>query len=127
MPAVAMKHDTDPRAELIARVGDVSWMEVPDCHVLVAVYMRPQLTAGGLFLPPKNLEEDLYQSKAGLVIAVGHGAKFNDKEVAIHEWLIFRPSDTWDFDLIRPPGPVRCRMLYDKHIRGRVTAPGHIW
>ena len=127
MPAVAMKHDVDPREELISLAGDVSWLEIPDCYVVLAVYRRPELTAGGIVLTRKNLDEDLFQSKVGLVISIGYGAKFNNKDVNLHEWLVFRPSDTWDFDLIRPSGPVRCRMAYDQHIRGRVTTPGQIW
>jgi hypothetical protein len=127
MPAVAMKHKSDPREELLERVGDVNWLEIPDCMLLLAVYMRPERTAGNIILTARNLEEDLYQSKVGLVIKIGYGAKYNNRDVELHEWLVVRPSDCWDFDLIRPAGPVRCRTVYDKHIRGKVTAPGFMW
>lgn len=128
MPAVAMRHDLDPKDMILDQLGDdISGFEIPDCHVLIATYRRPEKTSGGIVLPAKNLEEDLYQSKVGLVIRVGHGATYNGAPVELQQWLVIRPSDAWALEVIRPGNSVHCRIVYDKHIRGRVDHPDFIW
>jgi hypothetical protein len=125
MPATAMKHEVDPRSAILEQVGTINY-EVPDCHVLIATYRRPEKTIGGIVLTQSNLQEDLYQSKVGLVLVVGHGAVFNDKPIQRHEWLVIRPQEAWAMELIRKT-PVHCRLVYDKYIKGRIQSPGEIW
>ena len=72
MPNVAMKHDVDPRDAILKNLGDIlDGYEILVNEVLVATYRRPEKTASGFFLPRKTLEEDLFQSKCGLVVKVG--------------------------------------------------------
>lgn len=42
--------------------------------VLVASYIKPRKTAGGIIIPEKSIEEDRYQSKVGLVLKLGEEA-----------------------------------------------------
>lgn len=43
-------------------------------RVLVATYIRPEKTSGGIIRPDATREEDKWQGKAGLVLAVGPSA-----------------------------------------------------
>jgi hypothetical protein len=128
MPAVQMKEELDPRKKLLAIVGDLQIdYEVPDCHVLVATYRRPEKTRGGIVLPASNLDEDLYQSKECLALVVGHGATYNGAPIQPHDWLVIRPQEAWAMEMIFQKGALHCRIVYDKYIKGRVQAPGSIW
>jgi hypothetical protein len=128
MPAVAMKEDLDPRRKLLNIVdGAHIDYEVPDCHVLVATYRRPEKTRGGIVLPASNLDEDLYQSKECLVLLAGHGASFNGQPIEVHQWLVIRPQEAWAMEMIFPKGSLHCRIVYDKYIKGRVLTPGSVW
>jgi hypothetical protein len=120
-----MRHDVDPRTEILEQAGTVDY-EVPDCHVLIATYKRPEKTSGGIIMTQSNLDEDLFQSKVGLVLVVGHGATFNGEPIKLHEWIVIRPQEAWAMELIRRT-PLHCRLVYDKYIKGRVQHPGGIW
>jgi hypothetical protein len=63
MPATLMQHDTDPREALLAKIGDLSDIEIFQNKVLVAIYQRPKVTAGGIHLTDDALDEDLHQGK----------------------------------------------------------------
>lgn len=43
-------------------------------NVLVATYVRPEKTAGGIIIPGNSIHEDRYQGKVGLVLALGENA-----------------------------------------------------
>jgi len=123
MPNVAMLHEKDPREELLAKVGDVSDFEIAHNEVLIAIYMRPEKTRGGIVMVPSNLKEDLFQSKVGLVLKIGPGCVFKHVDVQLHDWVVTRPSDTWALDVNFEP----CRLAYDDQIRARVKEPGMVW
>ena len=94
-----VKYDTnDAKKDLLSLVGDLSKFEVFNNQVLVAVYVRPEKTKGGIFLPDKAKDEDKYQSKVGLILKVGPSAFVDDAQnwfkgvtVQEHDWIIFRP------------------------------------
>jgi co-chaperonin GroES (HSP10) len=100
--------------------------------VLVAVYERPTNTksAGGIIIPDKNLEEDKFQGKVGLVLKVGPGAfvddehnKFFGMSVSPGDWVVFRPSDTWAAKI---KGKL-CRHLEDSNIVARIPSPDFVY
>jgi hypothetical protein len=107
MPSVAMKHEKDPRDVILDEIGDLSKFEIANNEVLVATYRRPEKTRGGIILTPYNLNEDLYQSKAGLVVKIGP------------DW----PSDCWALEV----NFVHCRLVYADQIRVRIAYPGMVW
>jgi co-chaperonin GroES (HSP10) len=133
----------DTKEEIIKKIGDLSDFEIAQEEVLVAIYMRPEKTAGGIILTPKNLQEDRYQGKVGLVLKIGASCKFERTDaktgrtfgipIKLHDWVLMRPSDTWAFDLNSNPNLqelkdfVPCRLVYEDVIRARVPHPGVIY
>ncbi len=139
MPAIAMKHEADPKEALLASVGDVSKFEIAQNELLIAIYRRPEKTSGGIVLPKSNLDEDLYQSKIGLVIRMGSACRCvrTDErtgitygiDVGVGDWIIIRPSDTLAMD-VKGKGArehTACRLVYDDRVRGRVPDPDMVW
>ena len=130
MPFMIMDHAADPRKTLKEEVGDVSQVELFNNQVLVAVYIRPQKTASGIYLTAQTVDEDKVQSKVGLVLKKGAGAFvdenntwFNGVDVFENDWIFFRPSDGWSITV----NNVLCRILDDVNIRGRIDAPDRVW
>jgi hypothetical protein len=123
----------DTKAQILEKLGDLSRYEICDNQVLLAIYRRPETTAGGIILTPKNLQEDLYQGKAHLVVAMGKLCEFPVVDVRLHDWVVARPSDGWALDVTAKPEVYDqkdfypCRMVYDKHIRAKIPHPAMIW
>ena len=131
MPHIAMRHDVPPEKVLLKKLGDISELEIFNNQVLVAVYVRPVMTAGGIELPGEHVKEDEIQSKVGLVIKMGAQA-FDDpsgrwfkgsSKVKVGDWIIFRPTDGWPITVNKTV----CRFLDDTNIRGRVPHPDSVW
>lgn len=117
-------------------------------RVLVASYIRPEKTAGGIIRPDQVREEDKWQGKAGLILAMGPIA-FNFEEVVeamdrdglneaearrlhgvpdVGDWVFFRNSDAWDSALQIAPGVgAHCRFIFDNNVIGRIDDPSAIW
>jgi hypothetical protein len=123
MPNVAMQHEKDPRQALLEQAGDVSRFEICDNEVLIAIYMRPEKTKGGIVMVPRNLQEDLYQSKIGLVLRIGPTCDFPLVKIELYDWVLVRPSDGYNLEVNFLP----CRLAYDKHVRVKVPDPEMIW
>lgn len=128
--AFKMQHAADPKAEILSKIGDISGLEVMHNRILVAVYVRPEKTAGGLFLPDKTRQEDVWQGKVGLVLAKGPQAFKDDATVSFAgqnvepgDWVCFRVSDGWSL-IVKG---MECRMLEEISIRARIPAPDYVW
>src|ERR1700676_4106816 len=121
----------DPKEELLARLGDLSGVEIAQNELLIATYMRPEKTAGGIVLPHQNLREDQYQGKVGLVVKIGTACRFERTgpggvtygiPVALPDWGVVRTSDTWPLELNSDPNVsdprafVKCRLVFDDQI-----------
>jgi len=132
MPAVPMFHDRDPREALLEKIGSVEDLELFHTQVLVAVYIAPEKTAGGIYRPDANVEEDIYQSKIGLIIKTGDKAFKSDskwswpEDMGVGDWVYFRVSDGWNVTVNNSRKNV-CRILEDVDIKGRIQQPGQVW
>lgn len=133
MPITKSVHDSDPRKELLDRVGNIDELEVFHNQVLVAVYQRPSeiKTASGmvLHLPDSVRKEDDYQGKVGLVLKTGPLAfvgsdpdVFAGQSVKQGDWIAFRVSDGWSLML---KNGILCRMLHDVDLRLRIPTPDY--
>jgi len=133
MPNAKMKHEKDPKQEILEQLGDISGYELND-EVLIATYKRPEKTLGGIIIAQSNLNEDMFQSKAGLVVKIGPNAyppELMDVEgqtppyipVKLYDWVVIRPSDGWALEV----NFVHCRHVHPKFIRSRTPAPGMVW
>lgn len=130
MPQMAMKHDVDPKKDLLTTLGDTSGVDVFNNSVLVAIYVRPSRTKSGIYLTDSYTSEDRIQGKAGLVVKKGprafvdeRGEWFVDAGIAEGDWVIFRPSDGWAINV----NGVACRLIDDTAIRGKVDQPDRVW
>lgn len=126
MATMSMLHTVDPAVELREKVGDISKIEVMHNQILVAVYIRPEKTKGGLYLADQTRNEDRYQGKAGLVLKKGPLAfvdddanKFMGQNVEPGEWIFYRVSD--GFPLIL--NGTLCRLLEEVHVKGKIPSP----
>lgn len=130
MPQMAMKHEVDPKRELLEKLGDISGVDVFNNAVLVAIYVRPNRTKSGIYLTDKYTDEDRIQGKAGLIIKKGPEAFVDDTEkwffganINEGDWVIFRPSDGWAINV----NGIACRLIDDVAIRGKVDQPDRVW
>lgn len=119
----------DFRQEVFQKMGDLSGYEVFHNMVLVAVYIRPEKTKGGILRPEGNVEEDIWQSKIGTVLKVGPNAfkdddttKFHGQKVEPRDWCMFRVGDTLLFYLHDIP----CRLVEDSLIKMKIDDPSFI-
>src|SRR6185437_9261531 len=91
----------DPREEIREELKDVLHKVEPlGAQVLVAVFERPEKTAGGLILTEKTRKEDGYQGKVGLVLKAGPIAfdeddqhRFGDRIPQEDDWVLFSVGD----------------------------------
>jgi co-chaperonin GroES (HSP10) len=127
---VAMSHDENPKQRILSEIGNIDDIQVLNNQVLVAVYVRPEKTKGGIFLPGQAREEDRFQSKVGLIVKSGpiafvdeNGKWFRDADINVHDWIVFRPSDGWNITI----NGVLCRMLEDTSVRAKVSGPDQVW
>ena len=132
MPATAMLHLNDPRQALFDKIGDISDIEVMHTQVLMAVYMAPEKTAGGIIRPDSNKEEDRHQSKVGLILKVGPQAFRSDgkwswpEDMGVGDWVYLRRSDGWNVT-VNGSRDNLCMMADDVDVRGRIQQPDQVW
>lgn len=103
---------------------DVMWNSV-----LLATYIRPEKTKGGIIRPQDNVQEDVFQGKVGLVLKLGSHAYVDDEDdsfrgqkVNVGEWCVYKIGDAWSLNINSYP----CRMIRDSGIRLRVKDPNII-
>lgn len=128
MPAALMKHEIDPKKDLLSRIGDLSDFDVFNEHVLIGLYERPEKTKSGIFLTEQSRAEDKYQGKAGLIVKMGSAALKDDAQYSwngttVGDWVAIRPSDGWPVTV----NGVSCRMVEERAIRMRIPAPDAVW
>ena len=145
MPAAALKRtqELDPKKEILDKLGDLSHFEIASNEILLAIYQRPEMTAGGIILTQATLKEDIYQGKVGLVVKIGQSCSFNitdpytdtnfSLDVKLHDWVVVRPSDTWALDIngnqkaLEKKDFVACRLVKPRNIRARIENPMVVW
>ena len=130
MSSLVMLHTKDPKKEIQDKIGDLSKLDLFNNQVLVAVYIRPEKTKGGIILAGQTRDEDKYQGKVGLVVKMGPQAfvsskeyNFDDVNIQEGDWVFFRPSDGWGITI----NDVLCRTLDDTNVRGKITHPDQVW
>lgn len=147
MPATALKRAEpalDPlKQRIIDKIGDLSGFEIAQNEVLLGIYMRDEVSPGGIIMVASTLKEDRFQGKANLVLKIGSACRFVRTDpntgvtygipIAVHDWVMLRPSDTWAFDYTPKPESqdlkdfVPCRLVFDDQIRAKIPHPGAVW
>lgn len=121
---------SDPKAALFEAVGDLTNFDIFHNQILVATYVRPEKTSGGIIRPGMNVDEDEYQGKVGLVVKVGPSAfldtddqDFLGQTLTVGDWVVYRTGDGWQLTI----RDTACRILTDRTIRMRIKNPGDIF
>jgi hypothetical protein len=111
------------------KVGNLSGIDVMYNMVLLAAYVRPNKTKGGLYRPQTNVEEDIWQGKVGLVLKLGQNAfedddsmSFEGQKAELDEWVVFKVGDAWQLTINDWP----CRLVRDSAIRMKTDDPSII-
>lgn len=125
-----MEHSEDPAKEIMERVGDLSAFELFGNQVLLGIYKRPEKTKSGLFIADSTRQEDEYQGKAALVLALGPSAfvsdahyDFKGQSVKVGDWVAVFVSDGRKI-LVNDQ---LCRIVDDQYIRLRIPAPDVVY
>jgi co-chaperonin GroES (HSP10) len=147
MPAALKAKQNDPsedqKREILKKLGDVSEFEIAQNEVLLVIYQRPEMTAGGIVITHQTQKEDIYQGKVGLVVKIGEHCQFDRIDpytnvktgipIELHDWVVVRPSDTWALDVnmhsdtLSKKDFMPCRLVHDKDIRAKIPHPMVIW
>jgi len=108
------------------KVGDLSGITVMFNMVLLAAWVRPSMTKGGIIRPGENVEEDIWQGKVGLVLKCGPDSFKDDSEVFFNgqdaipgDWVVFKTGDAWQLTVNDWP----CRLVRDSAIRMKLIDP----
>jgi len=118
----------NPKIGLINELGDLTKISVIGNRVLVAIYIAPEKTAGGVYRSTQTLKEDVYQGTVGLVIKKGKRAFhddenvlkfFHDESVDVGDWVLFRQGDGKRVQI----NGVDCRLVEDTIIDGVLFDP----
>ena len=129
MSVMAMQHDTDPKVDLLKKIGDLSGYTIYNNMLLVALYERPEKTKGGIVLTQTIRAEDKYQGKAALIVKAGpvafasENGYFTEGGPAVGDWIAIRPSDGWPIQI----NGVQCRMLVDEQVKLRIPSPDSVF
>lgn len=119
-----------------ARVTDYTKKALPAIQplgsdVLVATFVQSEVTSGGIIRPDRVTHEDVWQGRAGLVLAIGPtafqysdgGYKWEGPKPKVGDWVLFRFADSWDLHL----AGVGCRIVDANHIRAVIADPETVY
>ena len=113
----------NPKLALISAVGDLTREEVLSDLVLVATYIRPEKTAGGIIRPIDNIKEDELQGKVGLILKMGPQAtEYTDDTPAtcqVGDWVVYDIKAGWAVTI----NEVACRLVPYARLRMRISSP----
>ena len=134
---IAQASVKDPTEALLSSLPEATMhYEVFHNRVLVATYVRPETTKGGIIMIDRTLAEDRFQGKVGLVIKVGprafvddNVAQFGGVKVEPGDWVTYRASDGFELFFVDDNGRdgTPCRLIEDAHILGRTPDPALIY
>ena len=120
---VQIAQSDNPKLALIKALGDLSNETVLADLVLIAIYIRPEKTPGGIIRPVDNIKEDEFQGKVCLIVKVGPQATdFEDDTPAIcniGDWVVFSIKDGWSVTV----NDVACRLVPYSRLRMKISSP----
>lgn len=125
--ALRVEHAADPKQEILDRVAPyIDGFEPMAAQVLIGIYVRPDKTAGGIYISDRQRTEDVYQGKVGLVLKKGPLAftddanhHFGGRIPDVGDWVVYRIGDTFPFVLDQQ----QCRFVEDISIKAIIAEP----
>jgi co-chaperonin GroES (HSP10) len=125
-----ISNSKNPKMDILKHIGDLSGAKVHFNLVLVATYIRPAKTSGGIIRPDSNVGEDEWQGKVGLVLKLGSRAfkddndfEFGEDRVSVGEWVVYKVGDATPVILNGYP----CRWVNDSSIKMTVKDPNMVF
>lgn len=116
--------------KVFGAIGDLSRIQLLGTRVVVATYIEPEKTAGGIYITQKRQEESRFQGKAGLVIAIGPTAfkyngvyEYEGPKPSVGDWVMFFPSDGREFEY----RGIKCRSIESELISMVLDSPESVW
>ena len=113
----------DPYQALIDNIGDISKVKIYGENALVANYIAPEKTKGGIYRTKETMAEYEWQGKVGLVLKLGTHCDGDDEKEFFHQWVVFHPND----GLRQHLNGVACRFIGTDRIRARVPDPSMVY
>ena len=128
---VELSQSDDYKKAVLKQLGDLSKFNVLGTNVLIATYIKPEKTKGGILLPDKMKDEDRYQGKVGLVLKLGElafkfdGAYENKAEVRpeVGDYVMFHSSDAREVGI----RGTSCKLVDSSLIRMIVPNPDDLY
>lgn len=126
--ALKLSSASDPKKAIREILGKLSdQIDVLHGKVLIALYIAPEKTAGGIYRPQENVKEDVWQGMVGLVVKKGLIAfkdddttKFGGADLKeFEDWVAFTPGDGRRIQV----NGVDCRIIEDTQIMMKVKDP----
>ena len=126
--AEASKTPADCAKQILKYVKPVTaTTQVLHSQVLVAHYIRPSKSKGGIIMTDAAVQEDRFQGNCFLVIGLGKGAfkddaiaKFNGDKLKVGDWVMAVTADGAALYINSVP----CRIFSDTRILMKVEDPG---
>lgn len=104
--------------------------EIYGNRLLVAVYVRPEKTEGGIILADSYRQEDVWQGVTGLVVQRGPGAfkdsdkwKFHGQDIQVGDWITFQPPHSVLTKVGGQYDGMECRIIQDCYVLAKVSGP----
>lgn len=119
------------RQEMLDKLGDISGIAVYHNWALGMVYMPDKTGSGLLYRADASKEEDKWQGKVTLIVALGRTAFVDvpekgwiwDPPISIGDWVVARASD----GVNRVVNGQMCRLFRDTAVTEKVTHPDNIF
>lgn len=111
--------------------GELPFLVQPH-EVMVALWEGDEKSSGGVIIPDKVKDENIYQGKTGLVVSLGEHAFEDDEDHSWPvkpkegDWVMFRGADGFPFALGGRNGQ-HCRLLHESKVRMIVNSPDEVW
>ncbi len=135
MPPMRMQHETDPREDILKKIGMKNG-EIPGFHlqgnrVLLAIYERPKVTASGIHLADTTRAEDSIQGKAALIVGLGPTAFVSDSVFEFHPDDVRKVGD-WVLCFVSlgvrcAVNGQPCRVIRDQDLTMLIPQPDAVW
>ncbi len=123
---MAAARTTNFRKFVKEQLGTLDDYDLLYSNVLVAGYIRPEKTAGGIIRPDANITEDRHQGKIGLILKIGDNAfkydgpyEYVGKKPKVGDYIMYHSSDARELAL----NGVSCRLIDSSLIRMIVPDP----
>lgn len=138
MALVQMRHDVDPKKKIMDFMNPfLKDIEVMGEDVLLGVYVRPNISKGGIMLTDKTREEDVYQGLACVILKMGPLAfvedenhKYGSVKPKIGDWVAVRKSEGFSFKVGSSPkeeDQMPCRLMNERGVRLVISNPDSVW